>query len=196
MSLVSSSSLSGKFLHSTIMKLDKTISLIILISILLGVFLALSFRALKYSEYISPTISEISPKELYAVLKSDNKQAIFVDVRSEYEYAQAHAEGSVNLPIHYMYDDTHGLKNEKGIDLPKNTDQKIYLICTGGRLAGVAYSYLEHYGYRNIQRVEGGITNWNNQGLPVVTKSLFNLPSDIKINTPPPLDKPYESRNP
>ena len=178
------------------MKLNKTVYLIILISVLVGSFLTLSFRALKYSEYISPTIKEIQPKELYAVLKNDNKKAIFIDVRSEYEYSQAHAEGSINLPLHYMYDDTHGLKNEKGIDLPKNTDQEIYLICTGGRLAGVAYSYLEHYGYRNIKRVEGGINNWNTQGLPVITKSLFSVPSTQNIKVTPLLDKPYENRIP
>ena len=152
---------------------------------------------MKYSSFITPHIVEIDPKSAYKNIVSNPKKIILIDVRSEGEYSLAHASSSVNLPIHYLYDDTHGLKNELGIPLPKNTDQEIYLLCTGGRLAGVAYSYLEHYGYRNIRRIEGGLSNWNNQGLPVITKSLFGLPHKESRNLIiPTLDKPYENKIP
>ena len=162
---------------------------------LFGIFSSIFFRSIRYTEFIEPTIIDIDPKVAYQTILSRPKNVIFIDVRSEYEYSQAHASSSINLPIHYMYDDTHGLKNEKGIPLPKNTDQEIYLICSGGRLAGVAYSYLEHYGYRNIKRIHGGIKHWNEEGLPVITASLFGSSyqeGSYSTNSKP-LDRPYDA---
>ena len=47
-------------------------------------------------------------------------------------------------------------------------DKEIVLICTGGRASGVGYSYLEHYGFSNIARIEGGINAWADARLPVI----------------------------
>lgn len=178
------------------MVLNKRIILgTILVGILLGVTASLSFRQIQYSPFLPPRIIDIDPNLAYANIIKNPGKIILIDVRSESEYSQAHASSSLNLPIHYLYDDTHGLKNEKGIPLPKNTNQEIYLLCTGGRLAGVAYSYLEHYGYRNIKRIEGGLKNWNDKGLPVITKSLFgNTYNEKSYNYPAPLDKPYVNK--
>jgi 3-mercaptopyruvate sulfurtransferase SseA len=65
-------------------------------------------------------------------------------------------------------------------------------------LAGVAYSYLEHYGYRNIKRIEGGLKNWNEDGLPIVTKNLFNPTSNGSTSGSNhySLDRPYEVTKP
>ena len=52
-------------------------------------------------------------------------------------------------------------------------DKRIFLICTSGRLAGIAYRYLEHFGYRNIVHIDGGVQNWINEGQPVITKNVF-----------------------
>jgi rhodanese-related sulfurtransferase len=161
--------------------------------IVFGVVISLLIQGIRYNDIVPPTITNIDPEVAYKNILANPKKIVFIDVRSEYEYAQAHASSSVNLPIHYLYDDTHGIKNEKGIPLPKNTDQEIYLLCTGGRLAGVAYSYLEHYGYRNIKRIDGGLKNWNEKGLPVITKSLFGTTYNEKsYSSNTPLDKPYD----
>ena len=165
----------------------------VIIGIFFGVMVSLLIRGVRYTDFIPPRINNIDPEVAYQNILKNPKKIVFIDVRSEYEYTQAHASSSVNLPIHYFYDDTHGIKNEKGIPLPKNTDQEIYLLCTGGRLAGVAYSYLEHYGYRNIKRIEGGLKNWNEEGLPVITKSLFgNSYNEKSYSSNTPLDKPYD----
>ena len=155
-----------------------------------GILFTLSLRYLKYTEYIIPTISDINPVEAYQNILKNKNDIIFIDVRSEIEYAKAHATSSVNLPIHYLYDDTHGVLNGKHIPVPKNTDKTIYLTCTGGRLAGVAYSYLEHYGYRNIKRIKGGLSGWSEAGLPMITSDALG---GFKSN-PAPLDKPYDGK--
>jgi rhodanese-related sulfurtransferase len=52
-------------------------------------------------------------------------------------------------------------------------NKRIFLICTSGRLAGVAYRYLEHFGYRNIVHIDGGVQGWVSEGQPVVAKNIF-----------------------
>lgn len=175
--------------------LNPKIVFVILFGIVVGITISLSFQYVRYTEYVPPSIVDIDPKIAYQNIINNPSKYIFIDVRSEGEYASAHASSSVNLPIHNMYDDTHGLKNEKGIPLPKNTDQEIYLICSGGRLAGVAYSYLEHYGYRNIKRINHGLAGWNDAGLPIIAPSIFktikegSYDSSANLNV---LDRPYE----
>lgn len=180
-------------MHTLKSSIDKYSALFWVSGVLLGVAITLGLTMVRYTSFVPPSIVDIKSQDAYQTIVEHGDGVIFIDVRSEYEFAQAHASSSVNLPINYLYDDTHGLKNEKRIPLPKNTDQEIYLICTGGRLAGVAYSYLEHYGYRNIKRIEGGLKGWNDAGLPIVTKSLFDTKDTSTSATPSRalLDKPY-----
>lgn len=182
------------FMKSYIRNLTNTsIIFFVILGLSLGIIFSISFRHIRYSEFFLPSIENIDPREAYENILSEPSKYIFIDVRSEAEFAKAHASSSVNLPVHYMYDDTHGLKNEKGIPLPKNTDQEIYLICTGGRLAGVAYSYLEHYGYRNIKRIDHGLAGWNDAGLPVIAPDIFKNLKEASFNTSSgALDRPYE----
>ncbi|TAJ16025.1 MAG: rhodanese-like domain-containing protein, partial [Dehalococcoidia bacterium] len=64
------------------------------------------------------------------------------------------------MPLHTLYQERFALpRNESG--------KTIVLICSGGSASGVGYGYLQHYGFRNILRVEGGIENWQAKGLPV-----------------------------
>ena len=80
-------------------------------------------------------------------------------MRSEREYNDRHAEGSVSMPLHTLFDQR---------DVLPMKDKEIVLICTGGRASGVGYSYLEHYGFSNIARIEGGINAWADARLPVI----------------------------
>lgn len=137
--------------------------------IILGGFLALYIPALRYTHFVEPVIKEISPQDAYENIKKSPTKVIFIDVRTPYEYLQNHASSSISMPINTLYD--------KRKELPMNTDQDIYLICTSGRLAGVAYSYLEHYGFRNIYRVTGGLQGWSQANLPIEAKDLFAKPS-------------------
>lgn len=185
--------LDGNMKAYKVLKSNKFI-LIFCFGLVLGLILSMSFRAIKYNQILDPKIVNIDPTDAYDQIINTKNKVIFIDVRSRSEYDKAHASSSINLPIHYLYDDTHGFKNELKVPLPKNTNQDIYLICSGGRLAGVAYSYLEHYGYRNIKRIDGGISNWAKQGLPVISQSLFKS-GEIEFNPNSELDKPYVKTN-
>lgn len=132
---------------------------------LLGVlFFALLFylTPLKDLNLVEPTIEDTDPKEFFEKFSLNPDDYIFIDVRPPAEYRAFHAKGSVNMPIHTLY-------NQKD-NLPKS-GKTIVLICTGGALSGVAYHYLEHHGFLNLKRIESGVRGWEAAGLPVVFNS-------------------------
>ncbi len=116
--------------------------------------------AIRYTPLVEPTIKDIDAAMLEEELLERPDEYIFLDVRSADAYKKLHAVGSKSQPLHTLY-------NERLL-LPRNEPGKtIVLICSGGIASGVGYSYLEHYGFRNIIRVEGGIEAWQAKGLPV-----------------------------
>lgn len=127
----------------------------------LVVILAIYLTPLKHLNLIEPKIEDVDPKEFSAEYQKNPEQYIFLDVRSGEAYDRLHAVGSKNQPLHTLYNERHVLP-KKG--------KEIILICSGGVASGVAYSYLEHFGFFNIKRVAGGIENWSAQGLPTASK--------------------------
>lgn len=124
----------------------------------LATILIIYLTPLKWVTLIEPTVKDIDPTTFYTLYERNPEKYIFIDVRPESAYAALHAQGSVSMPLHTLYDQRHVL--------PKH-GKTIVLICSGGRASGVGYSYLQHYGFFNILRIEGGIENWVLQKLPV-----------------------------
>lgn len=112
---------------------------------------------LRYTRFIQPSIREISPQDFYAKFKQHSEQYLFIDVRPADAYAKEHAVGSVNIPLATLYD--------LRATLPR-TGKTIALICGSNSASGVAYGYLEHYGFSNLLHVIGGVPAWKIAGLP------------------------------
>lgn len=135
-------------------------------SLFLGIVLALVIPFLRYNKHLPPPkIYSEDPKVVYRYILDNPEKYQFLDVRSKGEYDTLHASSSVSFPIADMY--------ESGKLAKIDHNKRIFLICTSGRLAGVAYRYLEHYGYRNIVHIDGGIQGWVSAGLPAVAKNIF-----------------------
>jgi rhodanese-related sulfurtransferase len=126
--------------------------------------LAIYLSPLKHLNLVEPTIHDVDPREFYTAYQANPEQYLFIDVRPNAGYNKIHAVDSTNIELHQMYNERH--------NLPK-TGKTIVLICSGGIASGVAYGYLEHYGFLNLQRVQGGIENWIAEDLPVVTQPLI-----------------------
>jgi len=130
--------------------------------ILTGVFftiIVVYFTPIRYTDLIEPTINDISATEFYQKYTGNTDDYIFIDVRGKIEYDLKHAEGAISMPLHTLFQERH--------NLPKK-GKEIVLICKGGSASGVGYSYLEHFGFTNIARIEGGIDAWSDAGLPTV----------------------------
>jgi len=133
--------------------------------LMLGVFVAGGFTVLlsplKHVALLTPTIYDVGATDFYERYKDNPDQYVFIDVRPSDAYNRVHAENSISMPLHTLYDEWR--------NLPKNTDKTIVLICSGGRASGVGYHYLEHMGFFNLERIEGGIEQWQMEGLPIVS---------------------------
>lgn len=128
--------------------------------LVLGLALFYLTPAIRYASIVEPQVKDIKSEDFYAEYMKDPNRYIFLDVRSADAYNQFHATGSKLQPLHTFYTERY--------NLPKNDRNKeIVLICSGGVASGVAYSYLEHYGFRNIVRIQGGIEEWQAAGLPI-----------------------------
>lgn len=113
---------------------------------------------LKNIAVIEPTIDDIPAAEFYEDYQQNPDKYVFLDVRNGEAYSRLHAAGSKLMPLHTLYTER--------LFLPKNNDKVIVLICSGGVASGVAFHYLEHHGFFNIKRIEGGIEAWQAAGLP------------------------------
>ncbi len=122
--------------------------------------------AIRYSSIVEPVIVDVDAASFFEEYKRNPEKYVFLDVRGADAYERLHAAGSSLQPLHTLYTERY--------NLPKNDGEKeIVLICSGGVASGVAYSYLEHHGFRNIRRIDGGIEAWQAANLPVQGSSII-----------------------
>jgi rhodanese-related sulfurtransferase len=130
--------------------------------LILVTFFVILLTPIRHISIITPSIHDVTASTFYETYKNNPEQYVFIDVRGEENYNRIHAQGSKSMPLHTLYDEWR--------NLPKNNDKTIVLICSGGVASGVGYHYLEHHGFFNIVRIEGGIEEWQLAGLPVVSE--------------------------
>ena len=122
------------------------------------VALCIYLTPLKHIALVEPKPYDIEPQTFYNDFTKNPDKYIFIDVRGPSIYDVAHAKGSINQPIGSLFDGHR--------QLPRR-DKTIVLICSSGRLAGVAYGFLENLGFMNLARVKGGVQAWAVAGLPL-----------------------------
>ncbi|GAC1429132.1 MAG: hypothetical protein NVS2B3_14740 [Vulcanimicrobiaceae bacterium] len=85
--------------------------------------------------------------------------ALLIDVRDEDEFAEAHVDGAVLIPLPDL---------EARLDeFPRN--RELLLFCRSARRSGLAQDALvDRFGYRDVANVEGGILAWEKAGLPLI----------------------------
>ena len=83
-------------------------------------------------------------------------ETYLIDVRSPAEYAEAHADGAVNIPVEIVA--------EKSSEITRDHDAEIYVYCRSGRRAETAKQVLESMGYTNVQN-RGGYEQLKQSGM-------------------------------
>jgi rhodanese-related sulfurtransferase len=128
-------------------------------------------------------IKEQKPPEAYETLKQ-NPDAIYLDVRTEGEFAQGHAAGAINIPVVFIKGPGQMQPNPDFLEvaekvLPKS--RKLVVGCLAGGRSMRACEMLEDAGYTDLTNVTGGfggqrdqsgnvvVTGWRDSGLPVST---------------------------
>ncbi len=145
-----------------------TIENLLIMGIIL--FLLLVISCVKEKDYSTNTnlssqdtiFQQISPQEAYELIQShqDDPDFMIIDVRTPGEYEEGHMEDAVN--INY-YSDTF---RDQLDQLDKD---KIYLIyCRSGSRSGAAFEIMKELEFMEVYNLQGGITQWINEGFPVV----------------------------
>jgi molybdopterin/thiamine biosynthesis adenylyltransferase/rhodanese-related sulfurtransferase len=104
-------------------------------------------------------IEELSPTE--AKSEIDAGGVALVDTREPHEYEEAHIEGGRLVPP--------GLLRDEIASVVPDRSQRVILYCRSGNRSGKAALEMSELGYENVANVDGGILEWQEQGLPVVT---------------------------
>lgn len=96
----------------------------------------------------------VTVEDLKAALADKSKTAQFVDVRTPAEFAKAHIDGFVNIPM----------------DAPANVWSKLdknaptFVLCLSGGRSQMACGAMEDMGFKDLRNVQGGLLTWRGKG--------------------------------
>ncbi|TRW48977.1 rhodanese-like domain-containing protein [Aliidiomarina halalkaliphila] len=103
------------------------------------------------------SLQPLKPQE--AVLKT-NRGGVFVDVRTDDEFAKGHIAGSKHLPLAKIR--AGDIKT-----LEKFKDAPIVMVCNYGNTARTAGTALVKAGFSQVYVLQGGLQAWQGASLPV-----------------------------
>ncbi len=98
----------------------------------------------------------IEPLALHALLASENGPQV-IDVRSSEEYAAGHIPGALHIPFDEIA--------ERIVEI--DTPNGVALYCMVGPRARKGEVALRAGGYTNVLHIQGGLSAWQESGLPV-----------------------------
>jgi rhodanese-related sulfurtransferase len=126
-------------------------------------------------------INQVEPPQAHEILKS-NPDAIYLDVRTESEFAQSHPASAINVPVVFIKGPGQMEVNGEFVDVVAKTlprEKKLVVGCLAGGRSQRACELLEAAGYTDLTNVRGGfggardasgqvvVAGWRDAGLPV-----------------------------
>src|SRR4051794_13641892 len=110
---------------------------------------------------IKQQVEEIEPFE--AAQEIEGGDVVLIDTREPHEYQEAHLENGKLVPP--------GLLAAEIETAAPNKSARTILYCRSGNRSALAAAQLQQLGYENVASMSGGILQWQEQGLPVVSPS-------------------------
>jgi rhodanese-related sulfurtransferase len=127
------------------------------------------------------SINQLEPKEAHQTLQA-NSDALYLDVRTEQEFAQGHPAGAINVPFVFIKGPGQMEPNPDFVAVVEKTipkAKKLVVGCLSGGRSQRACEALEQQGYTDLTNVRGGFggardasgqvvaPGWRDAGLPV-----------------------------
>jgi len=100
----------------------------------------------------------VLPKEAVSLAEKDQRVKL-LDVRSALEFAEAHIKDSINIPIDMI--------SARIKDL-NSSGQGYIVLCRTGNRSPMAADMLIQSGIHGVKVMQGGMTRWQKEGLPVI----------------------------
>ncbi len=128
-------------------------------------------------------IKHLKPAEAHDVLET-NPDAIYLDVRTEAEFAAGHPAGAINIPVVFIKGPGQMEVNPAFLGVVEQVlsrNRKLVVGCMSGMRSQRACDMLAEAGYADLCNVLGGfggqrdasgqvvVTGWRDSGLPVST---------------------------
>ncbi len=126
-------------------------------------------------------IKEITPPQAHEILSADSG-AVYIDVRTEREFANGHPQGAVNIPVAFP-DPARGMVMNpdfvKVVESHFPKEKKVIVGCQAGPRSNAAAGLLQQAGYQDVANMVGGFggmrdpsgnvvaPGWAASGLPV-----------------------------
>lgn len=104
------------------------------------------------------SLEMIAPKGALALTQKD-LQVKLLDVRSALEFDQVHIKDSINIPIDILLSKINDLIGSK---------QSYIVLCRTGNRSPMAADMLIQSGIQGVKVMQGGITRWQKERLPVI----------------------------
>ncbi len=101
--------------------------------------------------------TSVGPKEFNQAISTSNVQVL--DVRTPEEFESGHIRNAVNVDVQSADFE------EKAEGLYK--DVPVYVYCRSGKRSATAADKLKSMGFKEVYNLEGGIEQWQKDGLPV-----------------------------
>jgi len=126
-------------------------------------------------------IKEVTPQQAHDILTKDSS-VVYIDVRTEREFANGHPQGAVNIPVAFP-DPARGMMMNadfvKVVEANFARDKKIIVGCQAGPRSNAAAGLLQQTGFQDVSNMLGGFggmrdpmgsviaPGWASSGLPV-----------------------------
>lgn len=110
-------------------------------------------------------VKEITPQEAYDILMKD-PSAVYIDVRTEKEFANGHPQGAVNIPVAFANPARGMVINEDFVRVVEANfprDKKIIVGCQAGPRSNAAAGMLQQAGFQDVANMVGGFGGMRNQ---------------------------------
>lgn len=110
-------------------------------------------------------IKEVTPQQAHEIVTKD-KAVVYIDVRTEREFANGHAQGAVNIPVAFP-DPARGMmmNNDfvKVVEANFSREKKIIVGCQAGPRSNAAAGLLQQAGFQDVANLLGGFGGMRDQ---------------------------------
>lgn len=124
--------------------------------VLSGLWLAIATVLLAYLN--SKTMKSLSAHQ--ATLLVNKQDGVVLDVRERKDYEKGHIVDAVNIPLAKL--------KERAVELDKKKEHPIIVVCQYGQQSSEAVKLLQGLGFTKVNKMHGGMSEWQSQNLPVV----------------------------
>lgn len=92
----------------------------------------------------------------------NKEDALLLDIRTKKEWDTGHIANAKHIPVADI--------DRRISELEKYKARPVIVVCNLGQVAGSVSKRLKAAGFENVTRLQGGITEWKGQNLPIVKK--------------------------